>query len=605
MTETPTRPTNTPLPPSRWAALDTLTFRTRHSWWAPWAITTQAAFLGAFAWAAPQGEPGIALIPYTVAALALAHPRNTRRAAHGTRLLPAAIRARHAWAEHMASPQAAPLRGCTSRARRGLTGHPYRTPRIARIERDPSGGLTIYAENLPDVTLDAWHATGPSLARRLRLSPPTVTEASDGRLVRLTFPPHTNTPHTDTAPSTILAALPARTAPLPDPTRRHPLHALPIARREDGTPYLWPAIDNHTLVIGFTGSGKGSVIWAIVRELLPYVHDGTVQLWGVDPKRGMELGIGRELFTRLVAKTDDRERDITLLLEELAAFMGKRGDRLYDQYERKFTPTVEEPFVLLIFDEALMLGLFSREWKERAEDAFAEIVSQGRAAGVGMLMLAQIAQKTVLLGPMRDLIPTRICLRVPTLAQVRMTMGDDAVERGALAHQIPNDRRHQGVGYVIDEATDGRAACVRFDFTDDQTIREMSVRWQPPAAVEAPGLPLVGEVVARADEHAADPIGEDDEEHGEASEREEATQLPAAHPAPPAPEPDGQPGPPPAPGPTPNAPKLTAREKCLNALTRLPDTARTPTVRELADLAGVSTGTASSALREWKERVQP
>jgi S-DNA-T family DNA segregation ATPase FtsK/SpoIIIE len=43
---------------------------------------------------------------------------------------------------------------------------------------------------------------------------------------------------------------------------------------------------------GATGSGKGSVIWAVVRAFAGGVGTGLVQLWGLDPNGGMELGIG-------------------------------------------------------------------------------------------------------------------------------------------------------------------------------------------------------------------------------------------------------------------------------------------------------------------------
>jgi hypothetical protein len=47
------------------------------------------------------------------------------------------------------------------------------------------------------------------------------------------------------------------------------------------------------LIAGATGSGKGSVI----RALLPTIVGGWVQVWALDPKR-MELSFGRALFHR-------------------------------------------------------------------------------------------------------------------------------------------------------------------------------------------------------------------------------------------------------------------------------------------------------------------
>ena len=160
MTSNPnTNPTNaddTPPAPNRWAALDTIAFRVRSSWWAPWACATQAGFLAGFAYGAPQGEPGIALLPYAAAGLALAIPANARRAGRGLATLPAALRARRAYAEHAATP-AAGLRGRASRLRRGMTGQTWRTPRIATITRGQGGALILLVENLPDIDADQRH----------------------------------------------------------------------------------------------------------------------------------------------------------------------------------------------------------------------------------------------------------------------------------------------------------------------------------------------------------------------------------------------------------------------------------------------------------------
>ena len=564
------------------ARLDTLAFRTRHSWWAPWAATTQGAFLAAFAYTAPTGDPGLALAPYAIAGLALANPRVLRdRVWPGTRLLPAALRARRAYTEHLDTPPGAVLWQDTSRARRAWTGTTRQAPRIARVEALPGGGITLYAENLPAITLDAWEQTAPALARRLRHAPPAITETDDGRLVRLDFPPH------GAAPATAAPALPKRTAGLPNMRERHPLTAVPVARRENGAPYLLPIEGGHTLVIGYTGSGKGSVLWAAIRGMLPQIHDGTVQLWGADPKRGMELGIGRELFSRLVAKTPDRDEDITVMLEDAVRLMRERGDRIYDARERKFTASREEPLVVVIFDEFLMMGTFRKECRVRSWAAIAELVSQGRAGGVSVMALAQVAQKSVIGGPLRDLFPNRICLRVPSAMQTNMCLGDQAATlAGALSHEIPDDKQHQGVGYVIDGDSGGRAIRVRFDFTDDATIEAMAERWPAPAARASGGGIVVGEIIRHNEG------GEGGEElEGHTAKNAERPPLTHDTPAPDTTNRDTDPQPEPAP---------TAEEKCLAALHEWPPDAPAPTVRALAKTAGVSVGTAGPVLKKWR-----
>src|ERR1035437_5419323 len=75
------------------------------------------------------------------------------------------------------------------------------------------------------------------------------------------------------------------------------LSGLPVGRCEDGTPWRLRLAATHVLIAGATGSGKGSVIWSLIRALLPAIAAGWVQVWALDPKR-MELSFGRALFHR-------------------------------------------------------------------------------------------------------------------------------------------------------------------------------------------------------------------------------------------------------------------------------------------------------------------
>jgi S-DNA-T family DNA segregation ATPase FtsK/SpoIIIE len=69
------------------------------------------------------------------------------------------------------------------------------------------------------------------------------------------------------------------------------LSRLPVGRREDSSPWLVRLLGTHLLVAGATGAGKGSVLWSLIRAMLPAIRAGLVQVWGIDPKR-MELASG-------------------------------------------------------------------------------------------------------------------------------------------------------------------------------------------------------------------------------------------------------------------------------------------------------------------------
>ena len=79
------------------------------------------------------------------------------------------------------------------------------------------------------------------------------------------------------------------------------LAGLPVGRCEDGSPWRLRLAATHVLIAGATGSGKGSVIWSLIRALLPAIASGWVQVWALDPKR-MELSFGRALSTGTPAR---------------------------------------------------------------------------------------------------------------------------------------------------------------------------------------------------------------------------------------------------------------------------------------------------------------
>ena len=89
-------------------------------------------------------------------------------------------------------------------------------------------------------------------------------------------------------------ALAAIVPALPIPA--HPdLKALPVGRREDGLPWLVRLHGTHVLIAGATGAGKASLLWGLVRAMLPLMHAGLVRVLAADPKL-MELAYGRVIF---------------------------------------------------------------------------------------------------------------------------------------------------------------------------------------------------------------------------------------------------------------------------------------------------------------------
>jgi S-DNA-T family DNA segregation ATPase FtsK/SpoIIIE len=245
------------------------------------------------------------------------------------------------------------------------------------------------------------------------------------------------------------------------------LSALAVGRQENGSPWLLRLLSTHLLIAGATGSGKGSVLWSLIRAMLSAISDGWVQVWALDPKR-MELSYGRALFARYA----DTPAAMVELLEAAVAEMHQRAARFGGQ-TRTFTPSARFPFLVVLIDELAFLTAYQpeRDLRKRAEAAIATVTSQGRSVGVCVVGALQDPRKDVI--SLRNLFPTRIALRLDESDQVDMVLGDGARDRGALADEISAlPEIGAGVAYVrLDSSPD--PVRVRAAFVSDEDIHAM------------------------------------------------------------------------------------------------------------------------------------
>jgi S-DNA-T family DNA segregation ATPase FtsK/SpoIIIE len=258
------------------------------------------------------------------------------------------------------------------------------------------------------------------------------------------------------------------------------LSALPVGRCENGSAWLLRLLATHVLIAGATGSGKGSVIWSLIRALLPGIAGGWVRVWALDPKR-MELSYGRAMFARYA----DMPAAMVGLLEAAVQEMHDRAAQ-FGGKTRTFTPSVQFPFLVVLIDELAFLTAYQpeRDLRKRAEAAIATLTSQGRSVGVCVVGALQDPRKDVI--SLRNLFPTRVALRLDESEQVDMVLGDGSRDRGALADEIsPLTQIGAGVGYVRLE-TSPDPVRVRAAFVSDEDIHAM-VAAVTPVTVSAGG----------------------------------------------------------------------------------------------------------------------
>jgi DNA segregation ATPase FtsK/SpoIIIE, S-DNA-T family len=263
-------------------------------------------------------------------------------------------------------------------------------------------------------------------------------------------------------------AAPIPALPIPD----HPdLTALPVGRREDGLPWLVRLHGTHVLIAGATGAGKASLLWGLIRAMLPLMRAGLVRVLAADPKL-MELAYGRVIFDTYGVYTAD-PLAVADMLDQAVADMQDRAAR-FAGHQRDHTPTREHPFTVVLVDEVAFLTAYQpdRKLRERIMNALATLTTQGRAVGYAVVAALQDPRKDVL--AIRNLFPDRIAMRLDEPEQVDMVLGDGARDRGAACELIsPDPATGAGVAFVRVEA-DPDPVRVRAGWVTDTDIQAMA-----------------------------------------------------------------------------------------------------------------------------------
>ncbi|WP_433501828.1 FtsK/SpoIIIE domain-containing protein (plasmid) [Sphaerimonospora sp. CA-214678] len=227
---------------------------------------------------------------------------------------------------------------------------------------------------------------------------------------------------------------------------------IPVGIDEFGKPYTISLLGGHTAISGSTGAGKAGLEWNILRGIAPAITAGLVRLVGIDPK-AKELRRARALFgPDDYAVTDE---DVLKLLERLVQEMNEANERDGAAGERDFRPGKGRPLTLVLLDEmAPLFKYWPRRIRDKIEDALGLLLTQGRA--VGFIVVGAIQEPTKDVFQLRDLFTRRIALRLPTESHTEAALVENAVDYGALCHQISETT--PGVLYSLQ---DGARSTVR------------------------------------------------------------------------------------------------------------------------------------------------
>lgn len=254
--------------------------------------------------------------------------------------------------------------------------------------------------------------------------------------------------------------------------------ALPCAVTQSGNIFTVPM--HHTLVFAGTGGGKGSVIHAMILQLLRFWEQDRVKFYGIDPKMS-ELKAYREtsVFEDVVQDTEEAQE----LISHVYELMNNRSrsttiDVEKGDLKRSLDATTETPMVVLVIDELLDLLLSLKNLGKPGAATASQltgILAKGRSLGIYVVAATQSADKE-LLGRMRVNFANVIVLRQDSVYLNDMFLGEKAAERGFDSTAIPasnkaNGYKYAGIGFSKQET--GDPVKVRFAYTSDDDLIEV------------------------------------------------------------------------------------------------------------------------------------
>jgi hypothetical protein len=160
---------------------------------------------------------------------------------------------------------------------------------------------------------------------------------------------------------------------------------------------LGQGTSQHALVAGKTGSGKSTLMHAMITNLALCYSPEELELYLIDFKKGVEFKTyaTHELpHARVVAIEGDREFGLSVL-QRLDSELGRRGERFREvgaqdvKSYREARPDEKLPRIFLIVDEFQEFFLEDDKISQDCAGLLDRLVRQGRAFGLHLLMGSQ------------------------------------------------------------------------------------------------------------------------------------------------------------------------------------------------------------------------
>jgi FtsK/SpoIIIE family len=195
---------------------------------------------------------------------------------------------------------------------------------------------------------------------------------------------------------------------------------------EDAAPCRVLFLRRHGLAGGATGGGKSGWLNVLMGNL---VACDDVVIWGIDLKKGMELGPWASCIDRLATTAEEAEAllaDAVAVLEARAALLAERGQRVWE-------PAPDMPALVIIIDEYAELADDAPDAVQHADS----VARRGRAVAVNLIAATQRpTQKAMGHGAVRSQMDIRVCFRVRERRDVDLILGQGMLAAGWDAHAL-------------------------------------------------------------------------------------------------------------------------------------------------------------------------
>ena len=195
---------------------------------------------------------------------------------------------------------------------------------------------------------------------------------------------------------------------------------------EDAAPCRVLFLRRHGLFGCSTGSGKSGGLNLLMGNL---VACPDVVIWGIDLKRGMELGLWASCMDRLATAPEQAGA----LLADAVAIVEARASKLAAEGRRTWEPSPDAPALVIIIDEYAELADDADEAMPDADS----VARLGRAVAVTLIAATQRpTQKAMGQGAVRSQMDLRVAFRVRERKDVDLILGQGMLVAGWHAHTL-------------------------------------------------------------------------------------------------------------------------------------------------------------------------